>query len=145
MARKSNIARDLKRQRMINQYAAKRAELKAMGDYEGLAKLPRNSERASSKNRGEATPHRKISQPRRHPIRGERVIPVRRMDPRARARQHAAAKAQRSCVDVELGRLEHHCGVIFKSIPILRQRFRGDPEQRSHSFAFRVVLLALYG
>lgn len=43
MARKSNIARDLKRQKMIQKYAAKRAELKSMGDQEGLAKLPRNS------------------------------------------------------------------------------------------------------
>jgi small subunit ribosomal protein S14 len=43
MARKSNIARDLKRQRMIQKYAAKRAELKNLGDQEGLAKLPRNS------------------------------------------------------------------------------------------------------
>jgi len=43
MARKSNIARDLKRQKMIQKYAAKRAELKNLGDQEGLAKLPRNS------------------------------------------------------------------------------------------------------
>lgn len=43
MARKSNIARDLKRQKMIMKYAEKRAELKAMGDLEGLARLPRNS------------------------------------------------------------------------------------------------------
>ena len=43
MPRKSIIARDLKRQKMIKQYAAKRAELKAMGDLEGLARLPRNS------------------------------------------------------------------------------------------------------
>ena len=42
MARKSNIARDLKRQKMHERYAAKRAELKAMGDQEGLHKLPRN-------------------------------------------------------------------------------------------------------
>ncbi len=37
MAKKSIIARDLKRQKMIKQYAAKRAELKKMGDLEGLA------------------------------------------------------------------------------------------------------------
>jgi small subunit ribosomal protein S14 len=43
MAKKSIIARDLKRQKMIQQYSAKRAELKALGDLEGLAKLPRNS------------------------------------------------------------------------------------------------------
>jgi small subunit ribosomal protein S14 len=43
MAKKSIIARDLKRQKMIEKYASKRAELKAAGDWEGLAKLPRNS------------------------------------------------------------------------------------------------------
>jgi small subunit ribosomal protein S14 len=43
MAKKSVLARDAKRDRMIDKYAAKRAELKRMGDYEGLAKLPRNS------------------------------------------------------------------------------------------------------
>jgi small subunit ribosomal protein S14 len=43
MAKTSIIARDLKRQKMIKQYAAKRAELKELGDLEGLAKLPRNS------------------------------------------------------------------------------------------------------
>lgn len=51
MARKSNIARDQKRQRMIVQYAAKRAELKSLGDYEGLARLPRNSSPTRWKNR----------------------------------------------------------------------------------------------
>ena len=51
MARKSNIARDLKRQKMIEQYAAKRAELKAAGDLEGLALLPRNSSPTRRKNR----------------------------------------------------------------------------------------------
>lgn len=43
MAKKSIIARDLKRQKMIKKYASKRAELKAAGDTEGLHKLPRNS------------------------------------------------------------------------------------------------------
>lgn len=51
MARKSNIARDLKRQKMIDKYAAKRAELKAMGDREGLHRLPRNSSPSRLKNR----------------------------------------------------------------------------------------------
>jgi small subunit ribosomal protein S14 len=51
MARKSNIARDLKRQKMHAKYAAKRAELKALGDQEGLAKLPRNSSPTRLKNR----------------------------------------------------------------------------------------------
>ena len=51
MARKSNIARDEKRKKMIVQYAAKRAELKALGDLDGLAKLPRNSSPTRWKNR----------------------------------------------------------------------------------------------
>ncbi len=51
MARKSNKARDLKRQKMHAKYAAKRAELKELGDYEGLAKLPRNSSPTRLKNR----------------------------------------------------------------------------------------------
>ena len=51
MARKSNIARDLKRRRMHDKFAAKRAELKQLGDAEGLAKLPRNSSPTRLKNR----------------------------------------------------------------------------------------------
>jgi small subunit ribosomal protein S14 len=51
MARKSNVARDAKRQKMILKFAAKRAELKALGDLEGLAKLPRNSSPTRWKNR----------------------------------------------------------------------------------------------
>jgi small subunit ribosomal protein S14 len=51
MAKKSIIARDLKRQKMIAKYAAKRAELKKIGDLEGLAKLPRNSSPTRHKNR----------------------------------------------------------------------------------------------
>ena len=51
MARKSNIARDVKRRKMHAKYAAKRAELKALGDLEGLAKLPRNSSPTRLKNR----------------------------------------------------------------------------------------------
>lgn len=51
MAKKSILARDLKRQKMIKQYAAKRAELKAVGDADGLHKLPRNSSPTRWKNR----------------------------------------------------------------------------------------------
>lgn len=51
MARKSNQARDKKRAAMHAKYAAKRAELKELGDYEGLAKLPRNSSPTRLKNR----------------------------------------------------------------------------------------------
>jgi small subunit ribosomal protein S14 len=59
MAKKSIVARDLKRQKMIKQYAAKRAQLKAMGDQEGLHKLPRNSSPTRWKNRDSETgrPH----------------------------------------------------------------------------------------
>jgi small subunit ribosomal protein S14 len=55
MAKKSAVARDLKRQKMIKKYAAKRAELKALGDQEGLAKLPRNSSPTRWKNRDSIT------------------------------------------------------------------------------------------
>lgn len=51
MAKKSSIARDLKRQKMIKQYASKRAELKSFNDREGLHKLPRNSSPTRWKNR----------------------------------------------------------------------------------------------
>lgn len=51
MAKKSMIARDKKRQKMIAKYAAKRAELKELGDLEGLQKLPRNSSPSRHKNR----------------------------------------------------------------------------------------------
>jgi small subunit ribosomal protein S14 len=51
MAKKSIIARDLKRERMIQKYAAKRAELKSVGDLEGLARLPRNSSPTRKTNR----------------------------------------------------------------------------------------------
>ena len=51
MAKKSIIARDLKRKRMIVQYSAKRDELKELGDRDGLHKLPRNSSPTRHKNR----------------------------------------------------------------------------------------------
>jgi small subunit ribosomal protein S14 len=51
MARKSNIARDAKRRKLHDKFAAKRAELKQLGDLEGLAKLPRNSSPTRLKNR----------------------------------------------------------------------------------------------
>ena len=51
MAKKSMIARDKKRIEMIEKYAEKRAELKEIGDQEGLQKLPRNSSPARHKNR----------------------------------------------------------------------------------------------
>jgi len=51
MAKKSIIARDAKRIKMIDKHAKKRAELKALGDLEGLAKLPRNSSPTRRTNR----------------------------------------------------------------------------------------------
>lgn len=55
MAKKSIVVRDQKRQKMIKQYAAKRAELKALGDQDGLSKLPRNSSPTRWKNRDALT------------------------------------------------------------------------------------------
>lgn len=51
MAKTSIVARDAKRLKMIDKYAAKRAELKKLGDQEGLAKLPRNSSPTRRTNR----------------------------------------------------------------------------------------------
>jgi small subunit ribosomal protein S14 len=51
MAKKSILARDKKRQQMINKYAAKREELKKLGDRDGLHLLPRNSSSTRWKNR----------------------------------------------------------------------------------------------
>jgi small subunit ribosomal protein S14 len=51
MAKKSMIARDVKRKKMIQKYAVKRQELKEVGDQEGLAKLPLNSSPTRWKNR----------------------------------------------------------------------------------------------
>ncbi len=51
MARKSLIAREAKREKLVAKYAKKREELKANGDYEGLQKLPKNSSPVRLKNR----------------------------------------------------------------------------------------------
>lgn len=51
MAKKSVIARNNKRIKMVAKYAAKRAALKAAGDYAGLQKLPKNSSPTRVKNR----------------------------------------------------------------------------------------------
>ena len=51
MAKKSMIARDLKRQKMIQKYAAKRAQLKEEVDLDGLQALPKNSSPTRWKNR----------------------------------------------------------------------------------------------
>lgn len=51
MAKKSAIARDEKRKKMILKFAAKRAELKELGDQDGLQQLPKNSSPSRHKNR----------------------------------------------------------------------------------------------
>ncbi len=59
MAKKSILARDKKRQQMIQKYADKRTELKKLGDRQGLHLLPRNSSPTRWKNRCNETgrPH----------------------------------------------------------------------------------------
>ncbi len=55
MARESVKARQRKREKMVAQYAEKRAALKAAGDYEALDKLPRNASPVRLKNRCQLT------------------------------------------------------------------------------------------
>ena len=51
MAKKSKVAKEQKRQAMVEKYAAIRQELKEKGDYEALRKLPRDSSPTRLKNR----------------------------------------------------------------------------------------------
>ncbi len=51
MARKSLIAREEKREKLVEKYAKLRKELKEKGDYEGLQKLPKNSSKVRLHNR----------------------------------------------------------------------------------------------
>lgn len=55
MAKESMKARERKRAKMVAKYAAKRAELKANGDWEGLQKLPKNSSPVRLHNRCQLT------------------------------------------------------------------------------------------
>ena len=55
MAKTSVSARERKRERMVAQYAAKRAELKKAGDWKALDELPKNSSRVRLKNRCQIT------------------------------------------------------------------------------------------
>lgn len=55
MAKKSKVARDKKQREMVARYAELRKELKAQGDYEALAKLPKDSSPPRLKNRCEVT------------------------------------------------------------------------------------------
>ena len=51
MAKKSIIAREAKRRKVVEQYAAIRKELKENKDYEALQKLPKNASPVRLKNR----------------------------------------------------------------------------------------------
>ena len=51
MAKESMKAREVKRAKLVEKYAEKRAELKANGDYIGLQKLPKNSMKIRLHNR----------------------------------------------------------------------------------------------
>jgi small subunit ribosomal protein S14 len=51
MARKSLIAREEKRRRLVKKYEEKRKKLKEEGDYEALQKLPKNSSPVRLHNR----------------------------------------------------------------------------------------------
>ena len=51
MAKTSQLARNVKRIKLVAKYAVKRAALKLAGDSDGLQKLPRNSSPVRIKNR----------------------------------------------------------------------------------------------
>ena len=55
MAKESMKARERKREKLVAKYAAKRAELKAAGDWDGLQKLPANSSKVRLHNRCKLT------------------------------------------------------------------------------------------
>ena len=55
MAKESMKAREVKRAKLVEKYAAKRAKLKEEGDYIGLSLLPKNSSRVRLHNRCKLT------------------------------------------------------------------------------------------
>jgi small subunit ribosomal protein S14 len=55
MAKESMVAREVKRKRMVEKYAAKRAQLKSEGDFQALSRLPRNSSPVRLHNRCKLT------------------------------------------------------------------------------------------
>jgi small subunit ribosomal protein S14 len=55
MARKSVIAREHKRERLVEKYAKLRAQLKAEGNWDELDKLPKNSAKTRLHNRCKLT------------------------------------------------------------------------------------------
>jgi small subunit ribosomal protein S14 len=55
MAKESLKAREVKRAKLVERYAEKRARLKAEGDYIGMSQLPRNSSPTRLHNRCKLT------------------------------------------------------------------------------------------
>lgn len=55
MAKESMKARERKREKLVEKYAAKRQALKEAGDWEGLQKLPANSSKVRLHNRCKIT------------------------------------------------------------------------------------------
>lgn len=55
MAKESMKAREVKRAKLVDKYAEKRAELKAAGEYQALSRLPRNSNPIRLHNRCKLT------------------------------------------------------------------------------------------
>ena len=55
MAKKSVIAREAKRQKLVNKYAALRKQLKEEGKWDELDKLPKNSSAVRLHNRCQLT------------------------------------------------------------------------------------------
>jgi small subunit ribosomal protein S14 len=51
MAKESVKARERKRKKMVDKYAAKRAAMKAAGDYIGLQRIPKNASPVRLHNR----------------------------------------------------------------------------------------------
>jgi len=55
MAKESIKAREIKRKKLVDKYAAKRKELKEKGDYIGLQKIPKNASPVRLHNRCKLT------------------------------------------------------------------------------------------
>ncbi|MEZ4887368.1 MAG: 30S ribosomal protein S14 [Chitinophagales bacterium] len=55
MSKKSIVARQVKREKLVTKYAEKRAKLKAEGNYEELDKLPKNASPVRLRNRCKLT------------------------------------------------------------------------------------------
>ena len=55
MAKESMKAREVKRQKLVDKYSAKRKALKEAGDYEALQRIPRNASPVRLHNRCKIT------------------------------------------------------------------------------------------